>query len=177
MAARLAASGLEPGDRMLTSAETSAESWWPMSPHCALGSSSCPSTPHTAEREIAYIVRDARRRPRSSTTARKRGECHARRRARPVIVVSPDVELADGQPPALHACAPDDGAMLCYTSGTTGTPEKGAVLTHGNVLTVPQPCSSRRGGGIPTTGSCSRSRVHMHGLGVGLHGTLLPARP
>lgn len=54
-----------------------------------------------------------------------------------VVVIDPDAptlfaseRLAPGAP---EPVAPDDAALLMYTSGTTGTP-KGALLTHANLL-------------------------------------------
>ena len=61
--------------------------------------------------------------------------------------------------------------LIGYTSGTTGRP-KGAVLTHGNLL------SSVRGLEIAWRWTSSDTLIlalplfHMHGLGVGLHGSL-----
>lgn len=54
---------------------------------------------------------------------------------------APDGDLAalirefDGRRPAAVELSPDDVALLTYTSGTTGPP-KGAMNTHGNVLSV-----------------------------------------
>jgi malonyl-CoA/methylmalonyl-CoA synthetase len=67
---------------------------------------------------------------------------------------------------------PSDPALLPYTSGTTGTP-KGALLSHGNLLASAEALvlawrwapEDRLVHALPL--------FHMHGLGVGIHGTLL----
>ena len=48
-------------------------------------------------------------------------------------------------------------AMLCYTSGTTGTPKGALPHPRQRARRAPRRSGSR-GGGRPTTGSCSRSR-------------------
>jgi malonyl-CoA/methylmalonyl-CoA synthetase len=65
-----------------------------------------------------------------------------------------------------------DVALLCYTSGTTGAP-KGAMLTHGNALAS---CEALRLAWRWTADDrlvLALPLFHVHGLGVGLHGTLL----
>ncbi len=166
MAGRLAAAGLEPGDRMITSAETSAELVVAHVAALRLGLVVVPVNGAYREREIAHIVRDAR--PSAALVDdRERGEWITRA-ADPsrVLVVGPDVELTDGLPPALDACAPDDGAMLCYTSGTTGTP-KGALLTHGNVLASPAALQLAWRWEPDDRLVLALPLFHMHGLGVG----------
>jgi malonyl-CoA/methylmalonyl-CoA synthetase len=85
-----------------------------------------------------------------------------------------DVEdLPEGSAaPILPAHGPESAALIMYTSGTTGRP-KGALLDHGNLL-------AQARGVIEAWRWESEDRLvlalplfHVHGLGIGLHGTLL----
>src|SRR3989441_3440860 len=77
-----------------------------------------------------------------------------------------------GAPPAMPDLTPDSPAAILYTSGTTGRP-KGAVLDHGGLL-------AQARGAIEMWRWTARDILvhalplfHLHGLGMGLHGTLL----
>jgi malonyl-CoA/methylmalonyl-CoA synthetase len=71
--------------------------------------------------------------------------------------------------PALWAAGP---ALLCYTSGTTGAP-KGAVLAHGNLLASAEALLLAWRWTDGDRLVLALPLFHLHGLGVGLHGTLL----
>jgi len=67
--------------------------------------------------------------------------------------------------------ANDDAAMICYTSGTTGR-SKGAVITHGNLISNMKALQE-------TWAWSARDRLlhvlplfHIHGLAVAMHGAL-----
>ena len=175
VAGRLAAAGLRPGDRVLMSASPSVDLVVAHVAALRLGLVVVPVNGGYREREVAHIVTDSE--PAAAVVDEpERGEWIRAASDRPVTVVSSAVELPDGDPGqfglSLDASAPDDLALLVYTSGTTGAP-KGAMLTHGNIL------ASAEAVRIAWRWTASDRLVlalplfHMHGLGVGVHGTLL----
>ena len=82
-----------------------------------------------------------------------------------------DVDAGVGARVLIDAVGPDAPAMIGYTSGTTGEP-KGAVLSHRNLLaSVAALAIAWRWTRDDRLVLCL-PLFHMHGLGVGLHGTL-----
>ena len=81
---------------------------------------------------------------------------------------------ADQQAVALRAA--DELAAILYTSGTTGR-SKGAMLTHGNLLSNAQVLKTCWGWRSPQAGGDVLIHAlpifHVHGLFVALHGALL----
>ena len=75
----------------------------------------------------------------------------------------------------MHAVArktPDDLAAVIYTSGTTGR-SKGAMLTHGNLLSNAQVLKTAWGWVPDDVLIHALPIFHVHGLFVALHGALL----
>jgi len=74
--------------------------------------------------------------------------------------------------PELDSAGPGDPALICYTSGTTGAP-KGAVLSHGNALASAEAVRLAWRWTEDDRLLLALPLFHVHGLAVGLHGTLL----
>jgi malonyl-CoA/methylmalonyl-CoA synthetase len=168
-AGRLAALGVAPGDRVLLSAEASADLVVAHVACLRLGAVVVPTNTAYRDAELAHIVGDAAPRAAIVDADSRAAALH---RADPALrIVSPAVEAPDAAPPSLDAAARETPALLGYTSGTTGRP-KGAVLSHGNLLAS---CEALREAWRWTPGDrlvLCLPLFHMHGLGVGLHGTL-----
>ena len=116
--------------------------------------------------EAEYIIRDAE--PVTVIADRPRAEIIEKLGLR--IVALEDLPL--GATPPMPALTPESPAAILYTSGTTGRP-KGAVLDHGNFL-------AQGRGALEVWRWTSKDVLvhalplfHLHGLGMGLHGTLL----
>jgi len=119
---------------------------------------------HSAEAE--HILRDAEPKLVIADGARREIVIKLGFKAVPVE------HLPRGEPPPMPALSPESPAAILYTSGTTGRP-KGALLDHGNFLA--------QGRGALEVWRWTDKDVlvhalplfHLHGLGMGLHGTLL----
>jgi malonyl-CoA/methylmalonyl-CoA synthetase len=171
VAGRLQAAGLAPGDRILFSAESSVQL---VIAHVAALRSSLVVVPmNTAylEREVAHIASDAR--PRAAVLDSDERARWVRAGAGPqTVILGPEVDLPDGTPEELDTAAPDDAALIGYTSGTTGSP-KGAVLSHANLLAGSESVALAWRWTAGDRLVLALPLFHAHGLCVGLHGTLL----
>lgn len=158
--------GVKPGDRVGLYAANSLD--WVMAYLGTLRAGACvvPMNPdyRAAEAEHiilnsdpALVIADLERAPTVQELGRR---------------VVPLEELPRSEPPPMPELTPEDPGVILYTSGTTGRP-KGAVLDHGGLL-------AQARGAIEvwrwTAGDIlvhALPLFHLHGLGMGLNGTLL----
>jgi len=171
VAGRLVAAGLIPGDRVLMSASTSLDLVVAHVGALRAGLVVVPANTGYRERELAHLVADAKPKLAVVDDPARGGWILG---ADPsVIVTSSLVELADGDEPAhLDQQRAADPALLAYTSGTTGAP-KGALLSHGNLLASAEALRIAWRWTPEDRLVLPLPLFHLHGLGVGLHGTLL----
>jgi len=166
VAGGLAGCGVKPGDRVAIYAANSLE--WVIAYLGAQRAGACAvmMNPdyHSAEAEHilrdsdpALVIADAPR----AAIVQKIG-----------TPICPLEHLPRADAPPMPDLTPASPAAILYTSGTTGRP-KGAVLDHGNFLA--------QGRGAMEVWRWTSDDVlvhalplfHLHGLGMGLHGTLL----
>jgi malonyl-CoA/methylmalonyl-CoA synthetase len=164
VARRLGALGVGPQDRVLLSAEPSIDLVVAYVALLRLGAVVVPASTGYTGPELAHLIEDAR--PVLAVADRaERFATHC------LPVVGPGVPGADHGPVPLDGSGPDELAWLCYTSGTTWRP-KGAMLTHANLLAGADAVVAAWGWAPEDVLVLALPLFHMHGLGVGINGTL-----
>ena len=169
-AGRLYGAGLRKGDRIILSAASSVDLVVAHVAALRLGLIVVPVNGAYQRAELAHIVDDAD--PRAAVVDKPEWVRWLAELAPEMTVVSPRLDLDDGTAPSLDQLSSGDPALLGYTSGTTGVP-KGAVLTHGNLLAGAESVRIAWRWMPDDRLVLALPLFHMHGLGVGLHGTLL----
>jgi malonyl-CoA/methylmalonyl-CoA synthetase len=166
VAGGLAGCGIEVGDRVAIFAANSLE--WVMAYLGVqrVGACAVMMNPDYHAAEAEHILRDSE--PRFVIADAPRAAIAQKSGAR----ICPVENLPRADPPRVPDLSPESPAAILYTSGTTGRP-KGAVLDQGNLLA--------QGRGALEVWRWTAGDVlvhalplfHLHGLGMGLHGTLL----
>jgi malonyl-CoA/methylmalonyl-CoA synthetase len=163
VAGRYAAAGLVPGDRVLMSADASVELAVAHVAALRAGLVVVPVNTAFGPAELAAVA---------GAAAPSLAVLDDIGRLPGVRATGPAVELPPGTVPALDAASPADVGLLVFTSGTTGTP-KGVPLTHANLLASSASVEHAWRWTPEDRLVLSLPLFHVHGLGVGLHGTLL----
>lgn len=169
-AGRLFGAGLRKGDRIILSAAASVDLVVAHVAALRLGLIVVPVNGAYQRAELAHIVGDAE--PRAAVVDKPEWVRWLAELAPEMTVVSPRLDLDDAVALSLDQMDSRDPALLGYTSGTTGVP-KGAVLTHGNLLAGAESVRIAWRWTPDDRLVLALPLFHMHGLGVGLHGTLL----
>ncbi len=168
IATMLRAAGVAAGDRVLLSAGSSIELVESYVGALRAGAIVVPVHTGYTERELGHVLGDAEPVLAILDEPERLGTI-----APDIRVLAPG-EGADetGSTDGLDTAAPDDPALLPYTSGTTGRP-KGVVLRHRNLVAgAAAVATAWRWTDADRLVLCL-PLFHMHGLGVGIHGTLL----
>ncbi len=171
MAGRLAGAGLVAGDRVLVSGPSSIDLAVAHVGCLRLGLVVVPTNGAYQEAELSHVVADCR--PRAALVDHDGWEDRLAGMDPDLVLTGTAVALPDGgSPVTLDRTSPDDPAIIGYTSGTTGRP-KGAVLTQANLLAGARSVQVAWRWTDADRLLLCLPLFHMHGLGVGLHGTLL----
>lgn len=179
----LAERGLGRGDRVLISCTSSLELAVAHIAALRLGLVVVPANTAYRAEELAHVLHDAQPRLAIVDDAERAGWVRAA--APGIAVISPELLGSVGAPrgqddrldigsldtDALDTVGPDAPALIGYTSGTTGRP-KGAVLSHANLLASAEAVRIAWRWTPEDRLWLCLPLFHMHGLGVGLHGTL-----
>jgi malonyl-CoA/methylmalonyl-CoA synthetase len=169
-ASQLLHCGLVQGDRFVICARSSVELVIAYVAALRSGLVVIPLNPAYTEPEVTRIVVDAQ--PRGAAVEDDKHASWIRAASAGTTVHGIELDLPAHAPEAqIDQRRSGDPALLIYTSGTTGR-AKGALLTHGNLLAS---ASAVNVAWRWEPGDClllTLPLFHMHGLGVGLNGSL-----
>lgn len=166
-AAHFASVGLKAGDRVLLSAATSLKMVVAYVAAQRLGLVVVPVNTALTQSEVEYIIEDVR--PKGAFVDDPE---HAGWMSQVPVVCGPETVLTGMMRPVLDQVTRDDLALVAYTSGTTGTP-KGAMLSSGNLLASAEALRIAWRWTSDDRLVLVLPLFHLHGLGVGLNGTLV----
>ncbi len=162
--------GLEPGDRLVVSGETSADLIVAHVASLRAGLVAVPINTSYTREEVTRIVRAADPRA-AAVDDDERGRWIAEAAAEPVLTLGIELGKAEDGDEAIDRATVDDPALLVYTSGTTGEP-KGALLSHGNLLSSATAVAYAWRWEPEERLLLALPLFHVHGLGVGVIGSL-----
>lgn len=172
-AAYLKRQGLKQGDRVVVQVEKNAEALAFYLACLQSGVVYVPVNTASALDEIRYFVEDAQP---NLVVLIDPDDCARTRSSVPITVITGDdlAEQAKDAPLEEHIAVlgSDDLAAILYTSGTTGLP-KGAMLTHGNLLSNAQTLLTAWGWQDDDVLLHALPIYHVHGLFVAIHCVLL----
>jgi acyl-CoA synthetase (AMP-forming)/AMP-acid ligase II len=171
LAERLAALGVERGDRVAMALPPGPEFVELLLAVAALGAAAAPLNPAYGTPEFAFYLEDLE--PRALLVPA--GELEAARRAANGGVRLVDVTLVPGRPPELAApdgghraagrAAPEAGdvALLLHTSGTTSRPKQ-VPLRHRNLVSSARAIARHYDLSADDVSYCAMPLFHVHGL-------------
>ena len=169
-AATLAASGVRTGSTVLMSCSPSVDLILTYIALMRLGVTIVPANTGYTDRELEYIVDDAKP---VAAIVDDPAKFRWLERHGVDMVIEPALDLP--QTPVtgdLSTVDPTSAAFIAYTSGTTGAP-KGAVLTHANLLAGSQSLKLEWEWTASDRLVLALPLFHMHGLGICLNTLLL----
>ncbi|MET0909994.1 MAG: AMP-binding protein [Ilumatobacteraceae bacterium] len=170
VAGRLAGAGLRRGERVLLSGPATNEFVIVHVAAMRSGLVVIPVNSSYTARELAALIETAR--PAGAILGAPGLRDAARAVDPDLVIVDVDVDLPEHPAPELDVVTAADPALLPYTSGTTGRP-KGVLLSHGNLLASAEAIRLAWRWTDADRLILALPLFHVHGLGVGLHGTLL----
>ncbi len=165
VAGGLARVGVRPGDRVGLYAANSVEWILAYLGGLRLGAVMVPFNPAYKSAEVEHILGD-------SQPAIVIADAERAGLVEGGLPVVPLGELPLDEPPPLPPLSAESPALIIYTSGTTGRP-KGALLDHGNLLAQTRGAIEAWRWTEADTLVHALPLFHVHGLAMGLHGSLL----